>query len=180
MWGGVKARDGEEPTRGWGQNDGEEKPGLFQLFEAWHKGLTTPAWSSPLPAQRCPPTKPRKLPSTFGCACANARMCDCAAGNPSFVTDIVPVPVRQTRQTNQGAAGGVLSRVRHGANKTEEKGGDPLAETKSRRDAGNDAHLKITSVTQKTLLHATVSKDFGFLCRTYLVNLSQRRCVEVK
>lgn len=37
-------------------------------------------------------------------------------------------------------------RARHGANETAEKGGDPFAETKSRRDAGNNVHLKINSV----------------------------------
>lgn len=83
-----------------GPDDGEEKPRIFQLFEAWHKGLTAPAWRSRLPAQCCPPTTPCELPSTFGRACANARTCDCKAGNLSLVTDIVPVPVSQ--QTKRG------------------------------------------------------------------------------
>lgn len=123
----------QEMERREGANDREEKPRIFQLFEGWHKGLTALAWSSRLPAQLCPPTVRREHPPTLGRACANARMCHCIAGNLSFVTHIVPVPVS------------VLRRVRHGENKTDEKGGNPYVGTKSRRDACNEVHLKINS-----------------------------------
>lgn len=103
----AKARDARNwRGRGGGQTREEEKPGIFQLFEAWHKGLTAPAWSSRLPAQRCPPTTPRKLPSTLGRACASARMCHCSAGNLSLLTDIVPVTGSPPRSTERGGRDG--------------------------------------------------------------------------